>query len=374
MKRARQRSWGDVKTRIGHCRAASDPVRCLQDLFSETNDGMVAFALGNEYDARGKPAEARRYYEMAETLFPLEEWKEKARVARSGVNGGRRTGVLLQAGGTLFIVQCTRNKIWTDPSENREFVPAKQAYIGGGDEPYAEFVDSLKKQVPKDARWLYLSAKCGFIEPDHPISNYNVTFSDPATGPISYETLANQVTSQWRWKDQVRLTMFARVVVCGGPVYLNRVKCAFSSTQASVIGWEEYRSESEQLAPRIRELRNRLASLLAIPLVDMRNLQRGQLPNSPGIYAVYRRDLLDPLYVGRSENLARRILDNHIRGNVESSVLRKKIGRQLGTQDEDRITEWITGQCLIRFMPMEEPALSVLEHFAISLLKPALND
>jgi hypothetical protein len=141
-----------------------------------------------------------------------------------------------------------------------------------------------------------------------------------------------------------------------------------------VIGWEEYRSESEQLAPRIRELRNRLASLLAIPLVDIRNLQRGQLPNSPGIYAVYRRDLLDPLYVGRSENLARRILDNHIRGNVESSVLRKKIGRQLGTQDEDRITEWITGQCLIRFMPMEEPALSVLEHFAISLLKPALND
>jgi hypothetical protein len=180
---------------------------------------MVAFALGNEYDARGKPAKARRYYEMAETVFPLEEWKEKARVARSGVNGGRRTGVLRQAGDTLFIVQRTKSKIWTDPSENREFVPAKEAYIGGEDEPYAEFVDSLKKQVPKDARWFYLSAKYGFIEPDHPISNYNVTFSDPATGPMSHETLANQAVSQRRWKDGIRLTTFGRVVVCGGTVY-----------------------------------------------------------------------------------------------------------------------------------------------------------
>jgi hypothetical protein len=336
---------------------------------------MVAFALGSEYEARGKPVEARRYYEMAETLYPREEWKEKVRVARSRVNGGRRTGLLPHAGDTLFIVQCTRKKIWTDPSENREFAPAKEAYIGGKDEPYAEFVDSLKKQVPKDARWLYLSAKYGFIEPDHPISNYDVTFSDPATGPISHETLANQVMSQWRWKDRVRLATFGRVVVCGGPVYLNRVKCVFSSTQASVITWEEYRSESQQLTRRIGELKPRLAALLAMPLIDMGNLRKEQLPGSPGIYAVYRRDLPDsPLYVGRSENLARRIWDNHISGNVESSVLRKKIGRQLGTQNEERITEWITNQCKIRFMPMEEPDLSGFEHFAISLLKPALND
>jgi hypothetical protein len=308
-------------------------------------------------------------------LFPREEWKEKARVARSRFEGGKTTAELRQAGDTLFVVQCTKNKIWTNPSENREFVPAKEAYTGGRDEPYAEFVDGLRKQVLQDVHWLYLSAKYGFIEPNHPISNYDVTFSDPATGPISHETLANQVMSQWRWKDRVRLATFGRVVVCGGPVYLNRVKCVFSSTQASVITWEEYRSESQQLTRRIGELKPRLAALLAMPLIDMGNLRKEQLPGSPGIYAVYRRDLPDsPLYVGRSENLARRIWDNHISGNVESSVLRKKIGRQLGTQNEERITEWITNQCKIRFMPMEEPDLSGFEHFAISLLKPALND
>lgn len=35
---------------------------------------------------------------------------------------------------------------------------------------------------------------------------------------------------------------------------MNRVKGAFSSTEASVITWEEYRSESQQLTRRIGEL------------------------------------------------------------------------------------------------------------------------
>jgi len=70
-------------------------------------------------------------------------------------------------------------------------------------------------------RWIILSAKYGFVEPDFLIpGNYNVSFNLKSSGPVSIEELQTQV-------EKMGLREFDRVVVLGGKEYVKRVVSAF---------------------------------------------------------------------------------------------------------------------------------------------------
>ena len=115
-------------------------------------------------------------------------------------------------------------------------------------------------------------------------------------------------------KDSKPLNSFRQVVVRDSLTYLEKVKIAFSPTQASVISWHDYKLGLGQADMQASRLREHLVLLQKEPILNFRNLRREDLPASPGIYAIYQIDAPDPpLYVGKSENLARRIWDNHIK-------------------------------------------------------------
>jgi len=192
---------------------------------------------------------------------------------------------------------------------------------------------------------------------------------------MSDQTLINQVKYQCRWKDRKPLNSFLQIVVRGSSTYLEKAKIAFSPTEASVISWDDYKLGLGQADMQASKLREHLALLQKEPILNFRNLRREDLPASPGIYVIYQIDSPDPpLYVGRSENLARRIWDNHIKGNVEASIFRKKIGQIQKTSDEKAITEYILSHCEFHFLKVSEPLPSRLEHFAIAVLQPRLNE
>ena len=113
------------------------------------------------------------------------------------------------------------------------FVPAKQAYLGDA------ITSWLTDPRASKERWLILSARYGFIDPDQPIENYDVTFSDASTGPITDDALAAQVRCQVRWRDAVPLKQFSRVVVHGHHNYVERVRSAFSALGARVLRDDE---------------------------------------------------------------------------------------------------------------------------------------
>ena len=121
---------------------------------------------------------------------------------------------------TLAIVQCGASKIWKQ-EPRAGFVPAKDAYVSGyfqKNRAYAErFAD----------RWLILSAKYGFWDPDGPIENYNVSFLIPASKPISMAKLQRQVKAK-------RLSRYRHVVVLGGALYADKVQEAFRSTKCRI--------------------------------------------------------------------------------------------------------------------------------------------
>jgi hypothetical protein len=73
---------------IGECRHRStekEVISCLKELFEKTNDGMVSYELGHEYEKLGKNKEAINYYERAETLFGKDSFKNMARAAINNI-------------------------------------------------------------------------------------------------------------------------------------------------------------------------------------------------------------------------------------------------------------------------------------------------
>lgn len=244
-------SWKTINLKIKECRSlpvASQRIDCLKKLFMSVRDGMVAFALGEELEACEKLMEALQYFEKAEVLFPMTEYKNKARQAALRVRNkllqeqkGMETASIstvidlekYDPQTTLIVVACTKTKIWEIDKNAPDFVPAKLAYRGESFRKFLKWAEESGLEQ-KGFKWIILSAKYGYIEPWHPICNYDVTFSDETTGPISDETLYRQVMYQSRWSG-IPLRNFKTVILYGNEVYFDKVRVSFRETNSNVI-------------------------------------------------------------------------------------------------------------------------------------------
>ncbi len=73
-----------IEKRIQECRKLFIPekvISCLIKLLKVTNNGMVAYALGYEYEKLGEFMDAVKYYKQAESLFTDLGHKNMARFA-----------------------------------------------------------------------------------------------------------------------------------------------------------------------------------------------------------------------------------------------------------------------------------------------------
>ena len=122
---------------------------------------------------------------------------------------------------TLVIVSCGKRKIWSqEPTKGP--TKARDAYIGGPFRVNKKYAEKFSD------RWVVLSAKHGFLDPDNVVpGNYNVTFKDPSTNPISISQLKKQV-------KQKRLNTLDTVVVLCGHDYAEAVSNAFSGLKVTI--------------------------------------------------------------------------------------------------------------------------------------------
>ena len=212
---------GDLKTtieRMKECQRIKEPekiISCLIELFSQTNDGWVAFNIGLEYEKINRLEEALDFYQKAEELMPLPDYRENARQAIRRIKtrlieAGKAEYVegatislaeilMFAPTETLLIIPCTSEKVWQVDPTAPDFVPARYAYRG---KKFRDFViwaeeNQLEK---KGFFWLILSGKYGFLEPWAPISRYNISLSDQRDLSISDETLKNQVKQKRWWR------------------------------------------------------------------------------------------------------------------------------------------------------------------------------
>jgi hypothetical protein len=74
----------ELESRIKECQHLIIPdkvISCLKELLDETNDGMVAFELGREYEKIGNTMKAFQLYDLAEDLFEDPTFKNMAQAA-----------------------------------------------------------------------------------------------------------------------------------------------------------------------------------------------------------------------------------------------------------------------------------------------------
>jgi len=117
-----------------------------------------------------------------------------------------------------------------------------------------------------------------------------------------------------------------------------------------------------------------LKKLLAKPRYRFADASSRDIPKEPGVYVIYDKRTKAIIYVGRSKNLKRRLLGDHMRGNVRGSQFRRALGRNFTLSSEDEITSYIQKNCSFQFMALESfEEIVRLEHFAIAVLGPILN-
>jgi hypothetical protein len=115
----------------------------------------------------------------------------------------------------LVIVPCGQLKIWKkNPKHGPE--KAKKAYTGAPFKVNRAFAEKFSD------KWMILSAKYGFIEPDFEIpGDYNVTFKKPSTKPITVDALKKQAKEK-------NLQDYDIVIALGGEDYSNKAKQVFA--------------------------------------------------------------------------------------------------------------------------------------------------
>lgn len=128
----------------------------------------------------------------------------------------------------LVIVPCGKSKIWKKHPKIKN-VEASKAYTGSPFKVNKAFAEKFSD------KWIILSAKYGFIEPNFIIEeDYNVTFNNPKTKPIKTPELKKQF-------QKMGLDRYDMVIVLGGTNYTKRVieivgKNAKVATPAAGLG------------------------------------------------------------------------------------------------------------------------------------------
>lgn len=170
--------WKDINEKILACRKLPTPkarIDCLEKLFGKIRDGMVAQVLGEEYEAAGDIPQAKKYYKLAEEMFPLQGYKDKARRSlgrlesipigaspRAEDDGDRAVGPFtlnlaeFDPAKTLIVVGCTKTKAWESSPSAPDFIPARYAYKGQGFVQFLIWAESPTIQFEKRGfRWSF---------------------------------------------------------------------------------------------------------------------------------------------------------------------------------------------------------------------------
>jgi hypothetical protein len=115
----------------------------------------------------------------------------------------------------LCVVPCGKTKIWSkDPKAGP--TPARMVYIG----PFASTCRKYAEHFYPNS-YMILSAKYGLLAPNDGIpGDYNVTFNDPSTNPITADQLRIQV-------DKKGLRKYDCIIVLGGRRYVDMLEKAF---------------------------------------------------------------------------------------------------------------------------------------------------
>jgi len=364
--------WRQIQARIRKAKTSSDPVGQLSKLFDRTRDAMVAFELAGVEERAGNSAEAIRWYTVAAQRFRRADWKTKAH------DGLTRLGAAISEAPA------------TEPSEKQSpevaEVSSSSSLSISSYEYHSEPLEPMQLSEASDEffdRVLQESASSMATSGATPSAI-------PSSGVAPLRRKRHRGRRGGRGRHKGKVGPPAGSVSQKSPNPAGQVSATSTSLPASreappplpdrpvepsVIESQlslRGRAGDPALASRLAPLESQLRRLLAASPHSVGDTESA--PAGPGVFLVSDSDQITYYYVENCQTLRIGVsnLLRERRGRADRESLRARLAEHLGIP-EARVTKYLKDYCVVRWLQLDDGA-SPLAHFAIAVLRPALND
>jgi hypothetical protein len=373
-------NWRQIQGRIRRARSSADPVAKLNELFQKTRDAMVAFEAAALEEKSGRSDEAVRWYTIAAQRFRRADWRQKAAEAltRLGAPVPEATAPLVgsstnardtEENGETETVAAAANS-QADAEENGEAQPA--------DSEVAERVPSATnapartgQAAPRTGR---RRGRRGGRRHRRPGARSSAASTQTHAHTAAHSRQAQHGPSAPPIREEDETAVFE-------PVREVEAEAARSPFVAEPSGplverVTYIRAGDPALASRFAHLESLLRRLISAPLHRVDELE--EAPAGPGVFLLSDSDLMTNYYVEACQTL--RIGTSQLaragragRGarTEGKASLRSQMAEHLEI-NETQVSDYLKKHCVVRWLQLDEDAPR-LAHFAIALLRPALN-
>ena len=386
--------WRQIQARIRKAKSSSDPPAQLAELYERTRDAMVAFELAVWQEKAGDHAEAARWYTSAAQRFRRAQWRTKAEEALT------RLGAPIPAATTAAELAAETKPTETLETEETTFTLKTTSIVVSGQSPEGELEISAES-VEEEATVSTAPVTEGASEGAQPKRKRrrgrrggrgrqrgkgiqgatggaaNGGAPGPARSPLSAQAPAQAPQAPAFSKAPVPLPerpepeLEARPAVELRPV-VERPVVDRNYQPAPAPSWQSRtRTGEPALASRISQLESQVRRLLACPQSSLE--EADQAPAGPGVLLLSDSDQVTHYYIEACQTL-RIGVGNLLRGGRGSEAvhLKERLAENLGIA-ESRVLKYLKDHCAVRWLQLDEGARE-LAHFAIAVLRPAVNE
>ena len=361
---AHMADWRQIQARIRKAKSSSDPPAQLAELYQRTRDAMVAFELAQWHEKAGEGAAAAQWYTSAAQRFRRAQWRTKAEEALT------RLGAPVPAASTEDSEEpASANPLEpgaetavdeTTVSVEVEHAAPEPAVEAGEEQPASSSAPAsaegeLKRKRRRGRRGgRGRRGKGGRVGTEAPAAP---AMSSPQ--PSSRATAPAVVPPSPPSREQHE------------PELEQRPAAERIHQPAASGAWQSRtRAGEPALASRISQLESQLRRLLACAQSSLD--EADQAPAGPGVLVLSDSDQVTHYYVEACQTL-RIGIGNLLRGGRGDSVrLKERMAENLGIA-ESRVSKYLKDHCAVRWLQLDEGARE-LAHFAISVLRPAVNE
>jgi hypothetical protein len=374
--------WRQIQARIRKARSAPDAIVKMTELFERTRDAMVAFELGKLHEKAGANEDAVNSYTVAYERFRRPAWRKKAEEAL--VRLGAPVPTTPMGAGTDESVAPEPAPPPEAPAAAAPQFPSDLAAEEG--ESQLAFADAIRAQAEPPA------PTHGTISGRTAREQTSASAVAPAAGKrgrrgrrggrgrrrkgassvAAPQPAAAQapppVRHEERPRPQPRQESRRAAPPPSAPV--EDAEPGPISIEAAMTG--RAKASDPALASRSAKLESQLRRLVA---ATPRNPQEyDSAPAGPGVLLLSDSDLTTYYYVESCATLrvALRVVMQGQRGRERDESIRSRLAEHLGIS-ESKVAKYLQDHCAARWLQLDEGA-SHLAHFAIAMLRPALNE
>ena len=350
--------WKQITARIRRARTSKDPLAQLSALFEKTRDAMVAFELGKFLESTQQSGEAVRWYSTAAEKFRRSDWKTKAQDAVTRLGGAAAAATEAAA----------------EPSTSASFELSPPPRSLG--QPRLRFEE---KAIPAESDTLAPEIS-PVVAPEQPSDDGTPSELQPRRGGKRRRGRRGGRNRRGRAPASARSD--------SGPV---APESSQPSAESSAHSHErsfpslpvETAEELSRPAPKGRYGDPGLSSRITLLEMQFRRLlncepvkfdRADRAAAGPGVFLLTDDDMTTYYYVEACDSLRAAItqLARSGSGKRGSFALKQRLAEHLDIP-ETRASKYLADHCVVRWLQLDEGAQN-FAHFAIAVLRPALNE